>query len=656
MADQWAQFKDADSDPWGRFADAPAQPSAKPKRKKSMSENVSGFMANVNRGTGIGDELAAAGNVMAGIATGRHRFGADKPGNVIVNNLAMVRDAYETELAGQRRSEDEFTAERPKTAALARGTGMAAAAAVPAGATAQGGNALMQIARGATVGATGGYAGGLADRGNLQERVKAANTGAVVGGVLGGTISAIGVGRNALAEAAQRRQEPVNQLSRYARQDPAQLRANADEMRANGFESPALVDVVDESGRGVIRGTASRSTPARQATRDFAEGRAMDLPDRMSRQARRVMSDDPRTPMQIADELGAARREAGNVQFGAVRGERVGLSDDAVMALRSPDGRSAIRSAAQSAMRSIDPDDRALAAELNRLADEVLDAPGQVQITVGMSQNISESLFDAADKAARSGANREAKSLGDLARAIRDNARTNVAGYDEALTNYAAQSRMIESAERGGDFLSRNTDEFVADVGAMGPDENALARATGRRAIERAAGENISAAPGVARRIALAPEQQARNEALLGPEGAEALQAGMATEARAVQNAADINPRTGSQTQPRGADAARISERLQDVAAAGQAFMGRPMPAIQRVLQRVGINDQQAQAITELAIDPSRLDEAIRILEQRGLPHQQAVEVVQSLRISAGAGFAAGQSAGPAQPPMVPGQ
>lgn len=141
------------------------------------TEGVTGFMANVNRGLGIGDEMAAGFKTAADLATGRAKFGTDKPGNPVMNNIRMIGDTYKNELAGQRQDEDAYTAQHPHLAALARGAGTAMTMAAPIGPGAeafQGGNLMTNALRGTTVaGLTGaGYAA--VDRGSLQERAAAA--------------------------------------------------------------------------------------------------------------------------------------------------------------------------------------------------------------------------------------------------------------------------------------------------------------------------------------------------------------------------------------------------------------------------------------------------------------------------------------------------
>lgn len=148
-----------------------------PKASKNLFDEVAGFGANFNRGGAVGDELAAGFGVATGLLTGRHRFGADKPGNVVANNLGMLRDAYKSELAGQRAREKDFDTDRPRAAALARGTGMAATAVVPGGQTTNlfaSGSRAVNAVRGATAAGLTGAAYSAADAGTLQERAGAA--------------------------------------------------------------------------------------------------------------------------------------------------------------------------------------------------------------------------------------------------------------------------------------------------------------------------------------------------------------------------------------------------------------------------------------------------------------------------------------------------
>lgn len=393
---------------------------------------------------------------------------------------------------------------------------------------------------------------------------------------------------------------------------PAKLKEAAERLAAQGL-APTLTDVTDEAGRGVIRAAASRQTPARQLVQDFAAARAENLPDRMGQQARRIMSDDPRTPAEIAADLGTRRATQAAEQFGAVRGEPVGTLGE----IDHPYVAAAVREAAK---RERDPAVREALANLQ---------PGDT-VTVGMADRISRVLGGQAEAAARSGDNDLAATFRQLADGIRQPTREVVPAYGQALDNYAAQSRLMDAAGQGEDFLARNTDEFVAGLQQLGPDGLPLARATARRAIERAAGENPSAAPGVARRLALAPEQQARNRALLGEADATRLQDAMRSEVQAVENARYIAPNTGSQTQLRGADAASMAdEAIGTVANLATGNKVAIATRISRWATERGLGDGDAQLLAEAAIDPARLPGIIAEMEARS--PQMANELKQLL-------------------------
>jgi hypothetical protein len=260
-----------------------------------------------------------------------------------------------------------------------------------------------------------------------------------------------------------------------------------------------------------------------------------------------------------------------------------------------------------------------------------------------MADRISRVLRGQAQAAARAGDNDLAATFGQLADDIRNPARQAVPGYDAALNNFAAESRVMGAAERGEDFLTRDTDAFVSDIADLGPEGLPVARATARRAVERASGESVAAAPGVARRLATAPEQQARTRALLPEDQARAFEESMALEAETVDSAGYIAPRTGSPTAGKTQDALQTAGET--VGLVGSVGTGNPVgtaiSAAKLWLTRQGLNDREAEALTRMAIDPARTDEAIRLLEAR-LGQPLAVRFVeQAGRIAAPAALTA---------------
>lgn len=451
---------------------------------------------------------------------------------------------------------------------------------------------------------------------------------------LGGGV--VGAGAASIRGVPFRPQTPAEILAGRARQDPVRMTQRADDYRGAGI-NPTAADIVDDSGRGVIRAAASRQTPARGTANDFAATRALDLPSRMSGQARRTMSQDPRTPDDIRATMTRQRSANADTAFGAVRGDTVDLGADALATLRVPDVIDAITAAAR---RERDPAVRAALDDLGTWAAGDHASGMAPQITIGMADRISRVLLSQA-RATQDGDLRATLTM--FGEQIRGPAREASPGYATALEGYGADSRLQQAAGVGEGLMTRNTDEFVSQAGALGTDERALALAAGRRAIERKSGENPSSAPGVARALADAPEQQARNAALMGPDRARQLQDGMRLEESAVRNARDVAPRTGSGTHLNTSDAERLAGAAKAV---GQGLRGDWLGIGIDWLRSRGISDAQAEALVRLATDPARTDEFIQVATAR-LGAQRAQQFLQ-LRNASMVGAATALSASPA--------
>lgn len=436
--------------------------------------------------------------------------------------------------------------------------------------------------------------------------------GALVGGGVAGIRANARTPQAIEASAARKTQA-------QAPQDAARMAGRAQERRALNVPVTGI-DVLDEAGLGVVRAASSRMTPARTAVQEFAGARANDLPNRMSGQARAHLSADPRTPQAIANDLGAARGQQAAQEFGAVRGDLVPVTPEARSALGTELGLRAIREAA---MRERDPQARQFLLDLPNL----LASNPNANATVGAMDRISRVLNSSGQSAARAGDNDLAATYSTLGGDIRDAARSVSPGYGQALDNFGAESRIMAAAERGEDFLARNTDDFVADIAALGPQGLPVARATARRAVERASGENVSAAPGVARRIATAPEQQARTRAILPEDAAQAFERSMALEAENVGNAQFVAPRTGSPTQGRQQDVSEMAGDMADDAVNVMQAGSKPIKAWQsamRLLSGQGLNRREAEALSLMAIDPNRADEFMALLQNRVGPNRAA--------------------------------
>lgn len=588
----------------------------------------------------------------------------------------------------------------------------------------------------------------------------------VGGSIVGGLAASVRPGAARPPEAAN----ALNPLSRTAPQNPNALRAEAQRYRDAGLD-PTLADVVDESGRGVMRAAASRMSPGRQAAQDFAEGRALDLPDRLTMQAQRIgpSVDVPGTRARIASEIadastpppaaiGSSGRQVSerlNSAFDQARGAtdeaynaaRAASPEQAMIprarqpeiaanireAVRDFDPRNVprvarelstldnkststardlfeLRSRLSALSASADPVEasaagravRALDREIDGIADVVSGDPAviglwrsaiqlrrqqgqtfqsgdliedltaRVRRGGGMANAVSPEDASAAIFG-RTGVQNRGNSVRDLRRlrdmlgpesrewqAVQDEAIARILTADAGRTDFGrslqrfasqspdlaellisprqrqavqqAQARISAAVSRGqaldlGErFVAPGpADEFSAALGGMTPEQRALAAGAARRAVETEAGRSVASAPGVARRLATAPQQRQRNEALMGPDRARQFEQAVGLEERAVRNANDIAPRFGSQTQPRGQDAEAVEGAMR---IGGQLWRRDFVGIATDWLRSRGMNDQQAQLLIEAVTDPTRLDDAIAYLERAYGP-QEARQFLQ---------------------------
>lgn len=515
-------------------------------------------------------------------------------------------------------------------------------------------------------GAIGGTAWGFGQgQGNALDRLDEAGQGALFGGVAGpaAPVAANALGRvvapviggvqalnravarpivNALGDAvptplreAVQANPLASGMNRFAARSPQNVNALTGEAARYRAEeiAPVFADVINDGGRGTMRALATRQTPARESARGFAEGRAAGLQDRVSTQARRTISDDPRQPARIREEITGRRNRQADQQFGAVRGDRISPDREILEALRTPAMRPAIEEAATSAANRGDME---TAGMLRNLAGDAMDYGADAQITVGMADRIARSLNGRAEALKRAGNNDAAASHFALAERLRGGARQQVPGYDDALKAYGQDSGLAAATELGEQFMTMEADAFAAAVSRLSPDEQQIARAAARRAVERQAGTQGNA-PGVAQRLANGREQGARTAALVGD--AAPVQRAMGAELQTLRNAQAVNPAQGSQTSQNLQDAAGAIGVGRDVATGNVlGLAGRAMNAI----RARGFNDAEAEAVVTAAIDPARTDELIRMLSER-MSRREARSLARAIRYQLTTGPQSGQ-------------
>lgn len=609
--------------------------------------------------------------------------GAGVVGNKIGNALGMnestmeAGDLYNLLLQRQRQEKDEQWEDQPYAygagyvPGLVLGGGLASRVAAPgAGA----------VRTGATTGAAEGLATGFGNaEGNFMERSDDALLSAILGGGGGAALAPVAAGVVNVGGRALRRIDPraggdntgLDVISQRAPQDPERMAAEAAAFRDAGVE-PRVVDVVDESGRGVIRDAAGKMTPGRQAVVGAADQQYIDVADRVSQQAQRHISDGP-AGHRLAENVREVRDEATEAAMDLIRNNPVPITGDVLNALSTREGVAALRKA-QGLML---PEDRAAVEgvmngirALNKL-DPRLPPQVRAQLAAEIFKDAPLTV-DIADKFARvlrgsnstPGLERVTRKLSDD---VRGEARRLYPEYDAALTNYEGASRVASAAEGGQgqpNFLTTPRTQYQDAVApravateAQQTLENEAMRAAARdQVIERAAAGSGAGAKGTAKQLARGSEefgQRGRNEDLLGAEPARALEDSMEREFQRHANTQYIDPRTGSQTQSRGQDA--IVDGFAEAAHAAATVKSGGIWAVAREagrwLRKTGIRDVDAARLSRDAVsgDPARVDAAIAYLADRGMARDRATRFVGAIT-----GALSGATAGSVVPEQAP--
>lgn len=503
--------------------------------------------------------------------------------------------------------------------------------------------------------ATGALYGAGSGEGGLEERAGSALQGGALGGVLGPVAGAVvepmlraggRIGRNVLD----------NSLDRFGRKfipDAGVLAQRADARDALGLES-TLVDVLDDSQRGVIQGLSSIQTPGRTAATAFADNRARNLPARTARIADEEISGvtprpgtvGPPNVRESAQDIIERQRTARSDNASAIDSfgnDVVPLPPETSQAINSGFVLPHIRDAAARAEASTDPLVQASAPRLRALAEGRASA---TELTVREAQDISRALNESATAAYRNGSP-DGPVLSGLARSVRNAARDNSDGYANWLRQYGEDSDLIEAATTGRNFISvnrdpmaaRSTESFVRNAESASDAGSTIQRAASAEAT-RAASSNPSGARTVLGNFA-DDVDQARRATAIGADAAR-LSARARGELDSVANAESVRPSASPVLNRPG-----IGGLAMDVAGGARDLMRLNISGLMerfgRRLNSAGFPNDQAQALVEMAVDPARTREAIDMLATR-MNRQDARSTLRAIRFSASRG--AGEYAG----------
>jgi hypothetical protein len=451
--------------------------------------------------------------------------------------------------------------------------------------------------------------------------------------------------------------------------------ARAAEMEAAGVP-PRLVDVVDESGRGVIRDASSKMTPARDEVVRHADDVYTSAQDRVAGQAREHISPAPFTARTIATNIAREQTELGP-RFDAVRNLPVQLTPEVIQVFATNEGRAVLGRVARYMTAREQDSLRRFAGAIRNAAnlDPSLPPAVREQITRQLMEG-NPLTVDIADKFARI-VRLRAKDEGmvrvaeDMANTVRGAARAQHREYDAALIDYQRLGGISDAAAgtgrfEGDDFLRAAPDDYARNRGTAGtetitvqgpegpvtyPSEDTLSRVRARdEVVDRATSGSGAQAVGVARQLSRGSAQRQRNEALLGEEGARRFESGMREEVTRVRNTDFVDPRRGSQTHSRGEDADAADDAMNFISDAATSNIWGPVRGVARWFREKGIRGVDAERLVRDAIseDPVRLREAIDHLARRGVSHERARSLIRAIQAGA-AGRAAGAITAPEQ-------
>jgi hypothetical protein len=244
-------YSDMPRDEFNKKIGLSSKPAQKPKR--SLSQEFTGAMANINRGLGIADELQGAFMTVEDAVRGNIK------GRNPLEVLGSVGQNFRENMGVIRGQEDDFAARRPIAANMLRSTGAGATVFVPGGAGTQAlraPNALMGAVKGAVAAAAPAAAYGFADRGTFEERLGAAKNAMAFAAPLGAVGGAL----------ASRGQRPPTGTAPQRPPRPQQVLEEAGVSLTPGQRLGGVAKSAEDLGaRAPILGTAIRGARQRGA-------------------------------------------------------------------------------------------------------------------------------------------------------------------------------------------------------------------------------------------------------------------------------------------------------------------------------------------------------------------------------------------------------
>lgn len=531
---------------------------------------------------GFADEMAAGLNAMLGLGT------------------------YEENLKGEM-ARDAGIREREPVAALATevigGVGGALAGgkvvgAVPAAGVVASSPLVQGVPKAVKYGTLGATAGAVSGAGNAQPGER--KSGAIFGGALGAALGGVGIPLGKVAVDATIRKfmgTGVGKEAHVAAQKILKALRNDDLTPDAAFARIAalgpegrLVDVGQNTQR-LGRAVAGEPGKASKIAVDALEGRQAGQGSRMTEAVNKAL--DPTGDFAgMADDLQRIRKDAAQPLYKAAYETPIVPSERLVSLFRRPALEKAWRRA-QTIARN----------EGDNLADDLFvtrpdggkvinpDAIRDMKALDYIKRGLDDMVETSRDPVT-------GKIQGDVNRGVDNLRRQYVAALDELSPDYKAAraawsgpSRSLELMDRGRRFARADEELTARQIESMTPDEKFFFRVGAARELRDRIYNTADGADAVKRVFGSELKRRRLRNLFPDDESYKAFQNSMEQESQLYGTRAVVSPRSGSQTQPRQADAARLTGD-----AASDLAMGNPITAAKKLV--MGLFGRNAEGLT----------------------------------------------------------
>lgn len=490
----------------------------------------------------------------------------------------------------------------------------------------QGARGLNQIGRGAALGAGTGAAYGFgAGDGSAVDRLPGAVQGATVGGITGGALTGGTQYASRLLGISSTGTRPPNidraegraaqRLVNSIEDRPAAV-TEYQRLNALGLQ-PSVMDVGGGTTERLVRTAAGPAGPAANAAVENYVTRAAQLKPEVVAATRRL-SPVEETAEQYAETIGTRRDRLASQEYAEPYAAPVELTDDAIRALRGPQGQAAIDRAiaTEQAFPDFNPD---LIAELQSL--KVADLNARPTVTGRALDSVRRNLRDMSSNAMRGDDPNRALGAA-MAQRVEgvDTALDSAPGLTQARANFRDLSQQVDLLQPGAVNIFDDPANFARQVADLSPQAREAALVRVRQDITDQLGRQRDAGTGTIDNLRQAQWSQQNLATLIGPERARQYIDELTARVQQTQRAGRVSPNTNSQTFGRAADEAAFSaaNAMSAVVDTAQSLRGdvnaggRTVDRIASWLARAGMSQEERNAIVNMGIGSA--DELERIV------------------------------------------